>query len=104
MKLPRHQGPLKACPGAYYFARVLRQQPDRMEGHGNPITLLPNTMFICEEIVKGGQKLWARCRTETLNQVEFFIRISGASLMPAGFDPITSPLVLLAAQAQDLRE
>jgi len=82
----------------------MRYELGHFEKVGDSITLLPNTVFLCEEIVKQGQKLWARCTTQTLRQVEFFIRISGASLMPAGYDPITSPLLLLAAQAPDLRE
>ncbi len=101
MKLPRHTGPLRAKPGQYYFARVLREVRDRPVGTASMLTLLPNTIFVCKRIVNRGQRVFAHFVTHP-HEAEFYLQISGADLMPAGYDPLNSPLILLAAQADDL--
>ena len=101
MRFPRSSpGPLKAVPNQYYYARVFRQVPDRKKGHADMITLVPNSIFVCEALTSHGPKIFARCRTQP-HDVVFFLQISGHHLMPAGYEPLKSPLLLLAAQADE---
>ena len=102
MKLPRSSpGPLKAVEGNYYYARVFRQVNDRAHAsRAQKVTLLPNSIFMCEDITQVGPKIFAVCRTHP-HDVEFVIQISQHHLLPAGYEPIKSSLLLLAMQAEE---
>jgi len=102
VKLPRSNGALVATPGHYYYTAIYRKVPDRPLGQRNPIvlTLVPNSIFRCEEIVKHGNHLHAKCVTHP-HEAVFYIRVSTSHLLEAGYNAIKSPLILLAMQGDN---
>jgi hypothetical protein len=64
---------------------------------------MPNSIFVCERLTNHGPKIYAQCRTHP-HEVEFYLQISMNHLMPAGYEPIKSPLILLAAQADEFAD
>jgi len=100
VKLPRTKsGPLKAIPGNYYYARIHRRIDIEPGIQEETIILMPNTMFRCEGILVWKRGIYAHCMALPHN-VEFHLRISGQELLPAGYEPIKSPLILLAMQSE----